>query len=221
MTGIDRALPAPSAIDAGRLPERAPQDASRRFARCVSIAQAAAALERPAAAASAGDPIGLPMPAAGAAPGDGPAAGSAQLEAAGSRATVVCAPCDIAVAATGKRDGPGEAPDLAVPDAARPHSMQPSVEAMAGRPTDSEAAALARALFRELPLAEARERTLTVSFPAAAGAVERIVLSGSGGVLSLVVTARAEARARVAEALPELVRLLRSRGLRVGSVALD
>jgi hypothetical protein len=40
-------------------------------------------------------------------------------------------------------------------------------------------------------------------------------------MVSLMVTARAPARDRVAAALPELARLLRSRGLRVGPIGLS
>jgi len=47
-----------------------------------------------------------------------------------------------------------------------------------------------------------------------------MVLTVSGGVIEVVVTARAQQRERVAAALPELARLMRSRGLRVGAVGL-
>jgi hypothetical protein len=76
-------------------------------------------------------------------------------------------------------------------------------------------------MLSALPDAGAAERSLTVSFPAAAGGVvERMVLTVSGGVIEVVVTARAQQRERVAAALPELARLMRSRGLRVGAVGL-
>jgi hypothetical protein len=84
----------------------------------------------------------------------------------------------------------------------------------------TDAAALARAMLQQLPWPGGSDRTLTVSFPAGGGAVEQIVVTVSGGVVAVVVTARAQQRERVAAALPELARLMRARGIRVGEVGL-
>jgi len=119
-----------------------------------------------------------------------------------------------------ERFGPPEGLGAAAVESGRPQASAPHVETAAPRGPETQAAVLARSLFEALPLAAARERTLTVSFPAAGGAVEQLVVSTSGGWVTLVVTARAQARERVAAALPELARLLRSHGLRVGSVGL-
>jgi hypothetical protein len=116
----------------------------------------------------------------------------------------------------------GEEPAAVAPEPGRSQTGAASVEAPPpARGPDGDAARLARAMLSALPDAGAAERSLTVSFPAAAGGVvERMVLTVSGGVIEVVVTARAQQRERVAAALPELARLMRSRGLRVGAVGL-
>jgi hypothetical protein len=86
------------------------------------------------------------------------------------------------------------------------------------RASNADAVALAQSLMSQLPLLGAQDRSVTVSFTAPGAAVEQIVLTVSGGVVSLVVTARARERDRVAASLPELERLLRTRGVRIGAV---
>lgn len=118
--------------------------------------------------------------------------------------------------------GGGEESAAVSPEPGRSQTGVASAEAPApSRGPDGDAARLARSMLGALPDAGAADRTLTVSFPATAGgAVERMVLTVSGGVIGVVVTARAQHRERVAAALPELARLMRGRGLRLGAIGL-
>jgi len=116
-------------------------------------------------------------------------------------------------------DGPSAAPF----EAGRGPQMAAQVEAPPpARAATSEASLLAQSMLSQLPLTGGVDRTLTVSFPGASGAVEQIALTVSGGLVHVVVTARLKDRdrERVAAALPELARLMSQRGIRVGAVGL-
>jgi hypothetical protein len=225
MTRIDQAVSGRPASETGGSRERPSQDACRRFARCVTMARTGSQPEDPPGGAATCSSGGMPPPVAGGLPGGVPSSAVAHADPAGSQLTVVPGAYGSGTPSTSEeRPGPQEGAGAMAAEPVRPQALAlaASFQPPAPRGSDTpQAMALARSLFRELPLAAARERTLTVSFPAAGGAVEQIVLSTSGGIVSLVVTARAEARERVAAALPELARLLRSRGLRIASVGLD
>lgn len=87
-------------------------------------------------------------------------------------------------------------------------------------PPDSRAEVLAQWILSKLPLDAALDRTVTLTFPGAAVPIEQIVMTREAGVLRLWVTARAEGREQVQAALAALGDRLRSRGLRVGALAL-
>jgi hypothetical protein len=89
----------------------------------------------------------------------------------------------------------------------------------AARPA-SDAAAIAQWLIDRMPLADAADRTVTLTFPGSAVPVERIVLVREGGALHLTVQPRADARELVQGAMRALENRLRERGLRVGSLRL-
>jgi hypothetical protein len=229
MTRIDQAVSGRPASETGGSHERPSQDACRRFARCVTMARTGSPPEDPPGGAATCSSGGMPPPVAGGlpggVPGGVPSGAVAHTDPAGSQLTVVPGAYGSGTPSTSEeRPGLQEGPGGMVAEPVRPQALALAANFEPPAPLGSDtpqAMALARSLFRELPLAAARERTLTVSFPAAGGAVEQIVLSTSGGIVSLVITARAEARERVAAALPELARLLRSRGLRIASVGLD
>lgn len=224
MTRIDQGVTGRPAGETGGSHARPSQDACRRFARCVTMARTGSPPEDPPGGAASCSSGGMPPSVAGGLPGGVPSSAVAHTDPAGSQLTVVPGAYGSGTPSTSEeRPGPQEGPGAMVAEPVRPQALALAASFDSPAPLGSDtpqAMALARSLFRELPLAAARERTLTVSFPAAGGAVEQIVLSTSGGIVSLVVTARAEARERVAAALPELARLLRSRGLRIGSVGL-
>jgi hypothetical protein len=110
------------------------------------------------------------------------------------------------------------APD---PFAARPQAGVATLEPTqsAARP-DSRAEVLAQWILSRLPLDATLDRTVTLTFPGAGVPIEQIVLSREAGVLRLWVTARSEGREQVQAALGALGDRLRSRGLRVGALAL-
>ena len=222
MTRVDQAVPGRPVPDARAMPERAPQEACRRFALCVSRAELGATHETvPDESLAGGIAGGISAPIPDAPHGGGPVVAALQPDPVAPQPPAVDASLGPEAPASRERWGPLEGIGAMPAEIGRPQMPVSHLETAPSRGPDSEAAALAHSLFRELPLGAARERTLTVSFPATAGAVEQIVMTTSGGVVSLVVTARAPARDRVAAALPELAKLLRSRGLRVGSVGLD
>jgi hypothetical protein len=222
MTRVDHALPGRPVPDARGAPERTPQEACRRFAHCVSRAERCASDEAvPDDSPADGTAGAISAPVPGVPHAGGAVAAPGRTDPDGPQAPSVDEAEGAELGASRERWGPQEGLGAMTTEPGRPQALATRLEAPPSRGPDTEAAALARSLLRELPLSAARERTLTVSFPATAGAVERIVMSTSGGVVSLVVTARAPARDRVAAALPELAKLLRARGVRVGSVGLD
>ena len=121
---------------------------------------------------------------------------------------------------SGARTGDDDPAPVSVEAARAPSGAAQVGPPLPVRAPNTDAAALAQAVLQRLPWPGGSDRTLTVSFPAGGGAVEQIVLTVSGGVVGLVVTARAQQRERVAAALPELARLMRARGIRVGEVGL-
>jgi hypothetical protein len=218
MTRIDQAVSRRTESEAGGQAERPSPDSSRRFARYVTMARTGSPPEDPSGEAP-GSTSGVPPPVTDALRGAAPSIGIAQPDSGGSQRSVILGPYGTqAPEAPEERLGPQDGPGALVSEPLRPQVLAAYLENAAPLAPDTRAMELARSLFRALPLAAARERTLTVSFPAAGGAVEQIVLSTAGGIVSLLVTARAPARERVAAALPELARLLRSHGLRIGSV---
>jgi hypothetical protein len=222
MTPVDQAVPGRPVPDARAMSERAPPEACRRFALCVSRAEQGATHETVTDESPAGGiAVGISATVADTPHGGGPGVAAVQPDPVAPQPPAADATRGPEAAAARERWGPQEGIGTMTAEPVRLQTPVSHLQTAPSRGPDTEASALARALFRELPLSAARERTLTVSFPATAGAVEQIVMNTSGGVVSLVVTARAPARDRVAAALPELAKLLRSRGLRVGSVGMD
>lgn len=249
MIRINGANASQAAAGAAEPPGAAVEAAGRRFARCVAnAARATAGDSPPGADPSARDAHAVPRDRsgtpAGASGAGSPRAGSddSPSQTGADALAVTNAPvgapafdpagvpvdADPAILGSDAEHRPSggrgraEEPEAPALDAARAHVAPNALAAAAApRTADPHAAQLAQSMLAQLPLAGSAERSLTVSFPQGDGAVEQIVLTLSGGTVSLMVTARAPARDRVAAALPELARLLRSRGLRVGPIGLS
>jgi hypothetical protein len=249
MIRVDGANASHAAAGAAEPSSGAVEAAGRRFARCVANAASAQAGDSPPAAdpsargarAVPWDRSGIPAGTCGAGSARAERDGS-PLETEADALAATTAPMGAGLPAqAGDRvsaDPAGlggdpdhrasggraraEEPEAPALDAARAQGAPNALAAAAApRTADPHAAQLAQSMLAQLPLAGSTERSLTVSFPQGDGAVEQIVLTLSGGMVSLMVTARAPARDRVAAALPELARLLRSRGLRVGPIGLS
>jgi len=229
MTRVDAGASARGAPHADVQHEAGAGERGRQFARCLSTAERRAACE----AQQSGDAAGA---------GVDPTAGVAVVPQGGATTASPAEnfsdmPVDPQVAASvpGRPVEPGSTgartrerertaaddPSTASFDAARAQQGVAHLEAPPpARAPNSDASVLARSMLAQLPWTGGADRTLTVSFPAGGGAVEQIVLTVSGGVVDVVVTTRSQQRERVAAALPELARLMRQRGIRVGAVGL-
>jgi hypothetical protein len=231
MTRVEADVPARVAPHAGVQREAAAADRARVFARCLSTAEHRAACD----AQSHVDPIPTQIdpstgvtvvPQGGAAVatpqlGDGDASVDPQVAAAVRMPVRGGEPGSIRERVrSGERTGDDDPAPASFEAARTPPGVAHVGSPLPVRAPSTDAAALAQAMLQQLPWPGGSDRTLTVSFPAGGGTVEQIVLTVSGGVVGLVITARALQRERVAAALPELARLMRARGIRVGEVGL-
>jgi hypothetical protein len=129
-------------------------------------------------------------------------------------------PSAVGAAAGTEQRAPGEANAAAV--VAGPPWLGAATVYIA--PVDARPAvdttALAQWMIDQMPLSDLSDRTVTLTFPAAAVPVARIVFIREGGSLYLAVTPKAEGLESVRAALGKLDERLRARGLRVAALTL-